>query len=493
MPAKLDSIDTKSKSAPVDDSSKSKKILTKRPSTAVRLQEIPLETVDDEDVNDGIDDKVIIETTALIPDVYKTQGSITYSSCTGYSQTTCLCGTLDDTSNAGNRSKRFTYTERRNFITTERLCELRKKAQEAVKQHKVFTIRGCFYSIRKALVQRGWVEKLDIHRRAPVTGSCQVILDDVTQQLPERQPGETRRQHIQKCERNIMSRFIEHMPIDFLWSARKEKTDWIDMARNPTMAINKFHKSPFTTKEGLCNVLRDLHWFVEEDKSEAYYPRSYNVWNSDDLMEFCDDYRLTACMSMLRFAVERNDVSTVDNDDGALYTDDGHLPLSSMRFAIKQCKTYIRSCLHYDIDEDVERIWDHDWEMFFVHCQMLIHEGGRFQKMPDDALHWLALLTEAKNVLQEIDVHWPQSHLDGVLNIWIVKPSNRCRGRGIHLMNDMKKITSFVNPPVVNKSRYVVQKYIGKCFAMCARNDKNKNYEKIKSVDGCTQICILCT
>lgn len=184
-----------------------------------------------------------------IPEVYKKQGTATYSSCTGYSETTCLCSSYDDASALIN-SKRLSYSDRRNWITTERLYELRKKAQDAIKHRKTFTIRGCFYSIRKGLIERGWVEKLDIHRRAPVTGLCQVVLEDFTQHLPIRRPGESRRQHLLKCERNIISRFLEHMPIDFLWSARKEKTDWIDMARNPTMTINKFHKSPFTTKEG---------------------------------------------------------------------------------------------------------------------------------------------------------------------------------------------------------------------------------------------------
>lgn len=476
MMAKFDTVELepKSKSAtelPTD--SRPKKILTKRPASAVRLPTPPktaessvCRTLPNISNDTKREDNGVVESTDVIPDVYKTQGSIAYSSCTGYSQTTCLCSSIEETTNGVHRNqlRRISYTERRNYITTERLCELRKKAQEAIKMHKIFTIRGCFYSIRKALVQRGWVEKLDIHRRAPVNGSCQVILEDMTQHLPERRPGETRRQHIQKCERNIMSRFLEHMPIDFLWSARKEKTDWIDMARNPNMTINKFHKSPFTTKEGLCNVLRDLHWFFEEGKSETYYPRSYNVWNQDDLMEFSEDYRVTACMSMLRYIVER---STSMDDD--LCIEGGQLPLSSIRFAIKQCKTYIRSCLHYDIDEDVERIWDHDWEMFLMHYQMLTNEAAKFRKV-DEPLQWLAVLEETKNVLIEIGAHWPQSYLDGVLNIWIVKPSNRCRGRGIHLMNDIKKIISFVNPPVVNKSRYVVQKYIGKIVLIIRSN-----------------------
>lgn len=288
-----------------------------------------------------------------------------------------------------------------------------------------------------------------------MNGSCQVILEDLAQYLPQRRPGETRRQHIQKCERNIMSRSIS-TPIDFLWSARKEKSDWIDMARNANLTINKFHKSPFTTKEGLCNVLRDLHWFFEEGKSETYYPRSYNVFCQDDLQEFIDDYRLTACMSMLRFLVDRHE----NKDSDCVYTENGQIPITSIQFALKQSKAYVRSCLHLDIDEDVERVWNHEWELYLMHYQMLTQDHLTFQ-MPDDGTQWNFLMEDCKRCLKEISAHWPQSNLDGMFNIWIVKPSNRCRGRGILLMSDIKKIIAHVSPAVVNKGRYVVQKYIG--------------------------------
>lgn len=390
----------------------------------------------------------------IIPEVYKTQGSHVFSSCTGYSETTCLCTAIDDTT----LTRRSIYLERRNWITTDRLCELRKKAQEALKQHRTFTIRGCFYSIRKSLVHRGWIEKLDIHRRAPVNGSCQLVMEDVAQSLPQRRPGETRRQHVQKCERSVMSRFLEHMPIDFLWAARREKSDWIDMSRNSNLMVNKLHKSPFTTKEGLCSIFKDLHWFFEEGISETYFPRSYNVWSPEELAEFCDDYRLTACISTLRFVVESAEAR--GTSAAALCAAEAKVPLSSVRFALNQCKAFVRSKLHFDIDEDDERVWEHDWEVFLVHYQMLTVEQAGLQK-PEDELQWKMLLAEVRHTFNEINAHWPQSGLDGVRSIWIVKPSNRCRGRGIHLMNDLKKIVGYVNPPVVNKGRYVVQKYIG--------------------------------
>ncbi len=243
------------------------KLAQKSETTTVTVDKKPTEKLNSEesDNEEEANEETSCNNEPDIPEVYKKQGTATYSSCTGYSETTCLCSSYDDTS-ALISSKRLSYSDRRNWITTERLYELRKKAQDAIKHRKTFTIRGCFYSIRKGLIERGWVEKLDIHRRAPVTGLCQVVLEDFTQHLPIRRPGESRRQHLLKCERNIISRFLEHMPIDFLWSARKEKTDWIDMARNPTMTINKFHKSPFTTKEGTVTTITTKFYYTKEMK-----------------------------------------------------------------------------------------------------------------------------------------------------------------------------------------------------------------------------------
>lgn len=107
----------------------------------------------------------------------------------------------------------------RRWMTSDRLNELRKRTHEAVKNHKVFSIRGCFVTVRKALLLRGFVEKLDLHRKAAM--ALNLTMDDMLHQLPNRQPGESRRQYISKCERNIISRFLEHTPVDFLWTFRK--------------------------------------------------------------------------------------------------------------------------------------------------------------------------------------------------------------------------------------------------------------------------------
>jgi len=71
------------------------------------------------------------------------------------------------------------------------------------------------------------------------------------------------------------------------------------------------------------------------------------------------------------------------------------------------------------------------------------------------------LYESAKHVLIDIRQFWPQMDLDGMNNIWIVKPGAQSRGRGIQLTNKLDKVMGKVNPAAMKESRYVVQKYIG--------------------------------
>ncbi|ALC38434.1 TTLL3A [Drosophila busckii] len=345
------------------------------------------------------------------------------------------------------------YVARRTWITTDRMNELRKKAQEAAKQNKIFTIRGCFNSVRNALLARGWVEKLDVQRKVLPMG--QMTYEDLTQRLPKRKAGETRRQYVLKCERNIMSRFLEHMPVDFLWTNRKEKCDYIDQAKNPGMTINKFHRAPLTSKEGLCSQLRDFHWFFEEGMAEMYFPRCYNVWSPEELGEFVDNFKLTACVAYLRAMLGKYHKQGSD----AVFSPSGKIPYSSIDFAYKRLVDYIDSCQHNDIDfEDPPKIWEHDWDAFLYQHQQLVNEDGRIQHDGQRGLEHM--IKTCLSLVDKMKIHWPQYSLDGYQNLWIVKPANKCRGRGILLMDNLKKILGVVNPSIASKSRYVVQKYI---------------------------------
>jgi tubulin monoglycylase TTLL3/8 len=76
-------------------------------------------------------------------------------------------------------------------------------------------------------------------------------------------------------------------------------------------------------------------------------------------------------------------------------------------------------------------------------------------------LYFQDLYESAKRVLIDVRKFWPQMDLDGMNNIWIVKPGAQSRGRGIQLTDKLDKVIGKVNPTALKESRYVVQKYIG--------------------------------
>lgn len=63
-----------------------------------------------------------------------------------------------------------------------------------------------------------------------------------------------------------------------------------------------------------------------------------------------------------------------------------------------------------------------------------------------------------KSSLKDMSKYWPQFDIDGMKNIWILKPGNKCRGRGIQLVKNISSVDKIMG----QKLKYVVQKYIGK-------------------------------
>ena len=60
--------------------------------------------------------------------------------------------------------------------------------------------------------------------------------------------------------------------------------------------------------------------------------------------------------------------------------------------------------------------------------------------------------------------------MDGIMNIWILKPGNKSRGRGIVLMNKLEDVLDKVNPANKADNIFVVQKYIGQIVIFINKN-----------------------
>lgn len=356
-----------------------------------------------------------------------------------------------ENTNAGDKQ---TY---RCCITSERLNYLRAKVENAIIERKTFTIKGGYHCIRNALVQRGWVEKIEARSLSPSKNGYNPgnlpSIEDICTNLPPKLEWESPAAHIAKCEKMIISRLLQLHDVDFYWNLRKDSNEW-QHRLNKTKIINRFSRSLFTSKEGLCLLLQQLYWHNEPGVSYVRFPRCYTINFADQCTAFVEDFRLTACISLLKWFVTK----IQNNGEFSVCTSNGRVPISSVQFAIDRCNEYVNVQKHLDIDREFHKVWDHEWDQFLTNFSSAVQKNEIFEEHPRFNVN--ALENSAKITLKNIIQHWPQFELDGFRNVWIMKPGNKCRGRDIRLIKDVNEVLRVMN----SKLKYVVQKYIGLYF-----------------------------
>lgn len=273
--------------------------------------------------------------------------------------------------------------------------------------------------------------------------------------LPPKQEWESNAAHIAKCEKMIISRLLQNHEVDFYWNLRKDSNEW-QHRLNRNKIINRFSRSLFTSKEGLCLLLQQLYWHNEPGVSFVRFPRCYTINFADQCTAFIEDFRITACISLLKHFITKIQF----DGEFSISSDKGKVPLSAVQFAVDRCNEYINVQKHMDIDREFHKTWDHEWEQFLTNFQLIVHKNELYEENPRFNLYNLENL--AKNTLKNIIPFWPQFELDGIKNVWIMKPGNKCRGRDIKLIKDANDVLRVMN----NKMKYVVQKYIGKLLKL---------------------------
>ncbi|XP_066137848.1 tubulin glycylase 3A-like isoform X1 [Euwallacea fornicatus] len=325
-------------------------------------------------------------------------------------------------------------------ITSERLAQLKKNVENAVRDHRIFSIKGGWPVIRRELTKRNFIEKFEHgHKQRYNT-------EDVTSNLPVRQDWESPANYVEKCERTVMSRMLSAYDCDFYWSMRKEPSD-LQHRGNGYKLINRFSRSVFASKEGLTLLLQQSYWYSEDNVANINFPRCYVLGFPDHYNLFLDDFHVTACMGVLKWFTERYEQKK------EVHSMEGTIPHMAFNFAMERCAEYIARQRHQDIDKEFSRVWDHEWEQFLGFFYSVVHHNELFADFKDKLLSNYA---EAKIRLKEMAKHWPQYDLDGMRNIWILKPGNKCRGRGIQLVKNIGEVERVLT----QKIKYVIQKYI---------------------------------
>lgn len=302
-----------------------------------------------------------------------------------------------------------------------------------MKSRKVFTVYGQGSKVvRRALIERGWFEKVPRNKRYYKIW--------------------------QRPEQSFLSNFLEKYDANFIWGrnssneiesvkAVKTKTKTIYPIRNTLEVVNNW-----STKYGIFLSLKNSYWHYIDNVAEVIAPRTFSNANNYEIKDFIKDYHLTACTSLLRWIVE-----TLQNNK-PVYHETGRISMNVIVFAINRCKEFVYMKEHKDIDINIiNKVAKKDWDTFLKEYRSLVDGKDLFQIDVGRSVFYL--LHCAKYVLDCILMYRPQLNCEGFYNIWIVKPSEYSRGRGIVISSKLNCIMDIINK---TNQKYVVQKYIGK-------------------------------
>ncbi|RLU18082.1 hypothetical protein DMN91_010325 [Ooceraea biroi] len=340
----------------------------------------------------------------------------------------------------------------------ERFSRIKQTVKAAIAAHHTFMIYGKSRVIRDCMLKRGWCEKFyrrnsGADQHFSVDSSPVVLLAGIGE-LKDQQSGYL-----------LISRMLTNRTVDFLWNTGSDWPGW-PAQDNKTTVFNRYCRAGFTSKVkllhvllqsivqvGLCSSVRQMHWYYEAGVANTLFPRCYNICQSDQMHAFIEDFRLTSCLSLLKWLVDKVN----GEDENVVRSPTGTIPLKALDFAIKRCSDYISAQSHEDIDQEAETVWSHQWDQFISWYYQIIHGQALFVQTN---VPFNKYVLASKHILKKMRKHWPQIDMDGIMNVWILKPGNKSRGRGIVLMNKVEDVVARVNPTGKSDTRYVVQKYI---------------------------------
>ncbi|XP_070814538.1 LOW QUALITY PROTEIN: tubulin monoglycylase TTLL3-like [Chaetodon trifascialis] len=352
-------------------------------------------------------------------------------------------------------------------LNPERLRTAKALADQAVKMHKIFSVQGPYPVIRTALRARGWVEQR-VHRPNHHAHRCQS--DEGRTSSNDADDSDDDDDNVRK-ERDpdglhdLMSRLVRNEMVYFYWTNRRDAINTNSLQKE--QITNHFAKAgSFTTKVGLCVNLRNLHWFDSADP-DTFFPRCYRLGAQDEKHAFIEDYRRTACASLLKYIVERERGVQgqamghgIQNQRmrGSKQRSSPVVRSQMIDNALKVCREFLESREHRDIDislETPQTLTKEEWVEFIDSYYLVVHGGAEIENCDH-------FVTCCEAMLQRLEEISPQLDIDGIHNIWIIKPGAMSRGRGIKCAKRLDQILRLVDrdPALIKESKWVVQKYL---------------------------------
>ncbi|NXR67760.1 TTLL3 monoglycylase, partial [Rhadina sibilatrix] len=374
-----------------------------------------------------------------------------------------------------------------------RLKKAKLRVEKAIKEKKIFAVQGPYPIIRRLLRARGWVERQLPHKSS---------------QLKKQQPGNQRKQQLEKraggggdkqeeaepnpresededkeqCTEDsddihdLMSYLVQDQVPNFLWTIRLGNVDQQLLPR--IEVVNHFPRLyALCTKEGLCQSLQHLPWFEQVDLN-TFFPRCYRLGFMGEQEAFIEDFRLTAARSLLKLALQKvgdrpvgtEQPSKSDVMPGWHRSHVSHpmpstaRPCSSLypqlvEEALEVCEQHLGVLGHQDIDRNTPSPCQTciAWDRFLQEYYRVAHEGTRLLLSREQR-------EQCQDVLRRLEEHLPQLGIEGNLNVWILKPRAKSRGKGIVCTTRLEEVLELAKSSCTGSSArvcaWVVQKYV---------------------------------
>uniref|UniRef100_A0A672U6Y6 Tubulin tyrosine ligase like 3 n=1 Tax=Strigops habroptila TaxID=2489341 RepID=A0A672U6Y6_STRHB len=339
-------------------------------------------------------------------------------------------------------------------------------------EKKIFSIQGPYPVICKLLRARGWVEKKFSNTiRVGTRGGQQKD----TKKLLEEEEEEEEEDGIH----NVMSSMVRDQMPTFIWTSRCNAIDYRQLQED--QVVNHFAGiGGFTTKEGLCANLQNLPWFHQADPT-TFFPRCYRLGAEDERQAFIGDFRLTAARSLIKLAGHGCGVSLCSGlwlgtpmhpKPCIPWVASSHapqpMPLAAgpaptsppelLEAALQICRVQLDRLEHRDIDRasPMLRVTDADWDCFLQEYYRVVHEKARLAPS-------VLQRDQCRALLQKLQARLPQLGMEGVRNLWIIKPGAKSRGRGITCsarLEEVLELAEKCTAPSVQPGQWVAQKYV---------------------------------
>lgn len=223
------------------------------------------------------------------------------------------------------------------------------RVNKARNDRKTFSICGNFNPIRRALAERGWMEK---PRPYHISDRDQIRQ---LEQLPNAELYDSVMrggEHGDRCRRALISKLLTRHQVDFYWDYSTNPFAVLSDKLKRTL-VNRYPGGctarAYGSKAGLCDALSESHWYFIDGVAAVRHPRTYNISRDEERNAFIEDYRMTAAASLLKWTIARADAGRVDQP---VISDAGKIPVAVFNFAMLQCQRYGRKLQHRDIDDD---------------------------------------------------------------------------------------------------------------------------------------------